>query len=127
VLGHVLAQLLRQELGIEALGAREVDAIVDFPVNPRMISMDLLELRDDRAYFAPYFAAPVARGAFLRAHPSARDAIQRLAGTIDNRRAATMNHAVEMLGRTGEEVAANLLTEISAAGPARPATRRRAD
>jgi glycine betaine/choline ABC-type transport system substrate-binding protein len=97
-----------------ALGAGEADVIIDFPVNPRMVSLDLRELRDDRSYFAPYFAAPVVRGSFLRAHPSAREAIQRLAGRLDNRRAAEMNHAVEMQGRAAEAVAADLLRELTA-------------
>jgi glycine betaine/choline ABC-type transport system substrate-binding protein len=43
--------------------------IVDFPVNPRMVSLDLVELRDTRHFFAPYFAAPVVSGHFLAEHP----------------------------------------------------------
>jgi glycine betaine/choline ABC-type transport system substrate-binding protein len=98
-----------------ALGESRVDAIVDFPVNPRMVSLDLIELEDDRRFFAPYFAAPVVRGDFLAANPTVRGALERLAGRIDNRRAACMNHAVEMQGRPPETVAAELVAELSAA------------
>jgi glycine betaine/choline ABC-type transport system substrate-binding protein len=112
----------------DALGAGQVEAIVDFPVNPRMVSFGLVELRDDRRFFAPYFAAPVVSGAFLAAHPTARAALERLAGHIDNQRAARMNHAVEAQGRTPREVAAELVQELTAgsprAGRARPASRR---
>src|ERR671932_183601 len=64
--------------------------IVDFPVNPRMVSLDLAE------------------------HPEARAVLERLAGRIDNRRAACMNYAVEMLGQSHESVAADLASEINA-------------
>ncbi len=115
----------------DALGADVVDAVVDFPVNPRLVSLDLVELRDDRRFFAPYFAAPVLRGAFLAAHPDVRAVLERLAGRIDNRRAAQMNHAVEMEGRQAEAVAADLLQELNVdspdAGPGHRASRRRAD
>ena len=98
----------------DALGAGQVDAIIDFPVNPRMVSLDLVELRDARHFFAPYFAAPVVSGRFLAAHPYARAALERLSGRVDNRRAALMNHALEMEGRQPEDVAAELVDEITA-------------
>src|SRR5919199_1170551 len=98
----------------EALAADQVDLIVDFPVNPRMVSLDLLELRDTRHFFAPYFAAPVVSGQFLAEHPDARAVLARLAGRVDNRRAACMNYAVEMLGQSHESVAADLASEINA-------------
>ena len=75
----------------DALGRGEVDAMIDFAVNPRMVALNLTELADDRRFFAPYFAAPVVRGDFLRAHPRARQVLERLGGRIDNRRAAEMN------------------------------------
>lgn len=111
----------------EALGNDQVDAVIDFPVNPRMISLDLVELRDDKRFFAPYFAAPVVSGAWLAEHPEARTILERLANTIDNRRAARMNHAVEMGYRDPEDVADELLQEVSGGDRGRRAGRRRAD
>jgi len=95
-----------------ALGRGEVDAIVDFPVNPAMVALDLTELADDRAFFAPYFAAPVVRGAYLAAHPQIEATLAELAGRVDNRRAAELNHAVEIAGQPPEAVAANLLRQL---------------
>lgn len=96
----------------DALADGRVDAIVDFPLNPRMVARDLVELRDDRRFFAPYHAAPVVRGAFLRAHPEAAAVLDRLAGQIDNPRAARLNHAVDLEARPAEQVAAEVLAAL---------------
>lgn len=111
-----------------AVAAGEVDVFDAYSTDGKLLRYDVVLLDDDRGFFPPYQAAPVVRGAVLRAHPELRDALWRLAFTIDDRTAMRLNHRVEVGGERFEDVARSFLRERgliaddggrAATGPAR--------
>ena len=97
----------------DALAQGSIDVLADFVVNPRLTADNLIVLDDDRAFFSAYYAAPIVRGDFLRRYPQARPALQRLAGTIDNRTMAQLNYAMETEGRDPAALARDFLVHLS--------------
>jgi glycine betaine/choline ABC-type transport system substrate-binding protein len=69
-------------------------------------------LEDDRGYFPSYHAAPLVRQAVLEAHPEIRDALQALAGRIDDRAMRRLNYQVAVEKRSESEVAKEFLKEL---------------
>ncbi len=84
------------DLVYRALAARQVDVIAGDATSGLIKSLDLAILRDNRAYFPPYYAAPIVRSAVLLAHPEVREAISHLAGKISEDDMRAMNAAVDV-------------------------------
>lgn len=89
----------------------EVDVIDAFSTDGRIGKFDLLILEDDRHFFPPYDAAFVVRRAALEKHPKLREALELLAGKIDNATAQRLNYAVDEEGRREAEVAHDFLVK----------------
>ena len=58
--------------------------------------LDLVHLEDNRHYFPPYDAAPVARSETLLKDPEVRRALERLAGRVSADDMRAMNYAAEV-------------------------------
>jgi osmoprotectant transport system substrate-binding protein len=67
-------------------------------------ALDLVALEDDKHYFPPYYAAPVARRSVLERHPGIRRALGDLGGKISEGEMRRLNYAVEGEGRELREV-----------------------
>lgn len=89
----------------EAAAGGQMDVICAFATDGRIAEYQLRTLDDDRAFFPPYDAAPVVRGALLRERPEIRDALSPLAGGISDAEMREMNRAVDVLRRRPAEVA----------------------
>ena len=87
----------------------QVDVIDAFSTDGRIAKFDLKILEDDKRFFPPYDAAFVVRGEILRKYPKAREALELLAGRIDNRTMQQLNYAVDEEGRAEGEVAQEFL------------------
>jgi glycine betaine/choline ABC-type transport system substrate-binding protein len=95
------------DLGLlyEALQAREVDLVVGSATDGLIEARRLRVLADDRSYFPPYDAVPVANAARLSRHAGLREALESLAGRIDASAMRLMNHAVDGEHRAPRDVA----------------------
>lgn len=95
------------EIGLlyRALAEDRVDVVAGNSTDGRIEALDLVALRDDRGYFPPYEAVPVARASVLEAHPELRASLRRLAGRITTGEMRRMNEAVSVEGRDYREVA----------------------
>ena len=60
-----------------ALAQRQVDLIAGDATSGLIAAYDLVMLEDNRRYFPPYDAVPVARSATLLRHPEVRAAVER--------------------------------------------------
>lgn len=89
----------------------EVDVIDAFSTDGRIGKFDLLILEDDKHFFPPYDAAFVVRGEALRKHPDVREALELLAGKIDNATMQRLNYAVDEEERREAEVAHEFLVK----------------
>ena len=95
-----------------ALAQRQVDLIAGDATSGLVQAYDLFMLQDNRHYFPPYDAVPVARTATLLRYPAARAALEALAGriTIDDMR--RMNHAVDAERQDPTAVARAFLAQL---------------
>jgi glycine betaine/choline ABC-type transport system substrate-binding protein len=78
-----------------ALATRQVDLIAGDATSGLIAAYDLVMLADNRHYFPPYDAVPVARAAALLEEPRMRDALQALGGRISMDAMRRMNQAVD--------------------------------
>jgi osmoprotectant transport system substrate-binding protein/osmoprotectant transport system permease protein len=78
-----------------ALAQKQVDVIAGDATSGLVDAYDLVQLRDDRRYFPPYDAVPVARSAALLRYPDFRRALEELAGRITIADMRRMNRAVD--------------------------------
>ena len=78
-----------------ALADRQVDLIAGDATSGLIDAYGLTMLKDDRRYFPPYDAVPVARRGMLLAHPQVKDALATLAGKLTVADMRRMNRAVD--------------------------------
>ncbi|HET6373740.1 MAG TPA: glycine betaine ABC transporter substrate-binding protein [Candidatus Polarisedimenticolia bacterium] len=99
------------DLGLiyRALVDRQVDVVAGSATDGLIESLGLVVLEDDRRYFPPYDAAPVARAATLRRHPDLRTALMELGGRITERQMRRMNLAAEAEHRSPHAIAVEFL------------------
>jgi osmoprotectant transport system permease protein len=95
-----------------ALAERQVDLVAGDATSGLIAAYGLVMLDDDRHYFPPYDAAPVARAPVLLAHPEVREALTALAGRITVADMRRMNHAVDAEHRDPGEVAGEFLSKV---------------
>ena len=76
-------QAMQETLKYQATRAGGVDVLDVYTTDARLLLYRLVVLRDDRGFFPPYEAAPLARGATLAAHPELGAVLGLLAGALD--------------------------------------------
>jgi osmoprotectant transport system substrate-binding protein/osmoprotectant transport system permease protein len=95
-----------------ALAQSQVDVAAGDATSGLIDALDLEVLQDDRGYFPPYHAVPVARTAVVLRHPAVRAAIERLAGRISESEMRAMNYAVDVAHRDVTETARQFLNQL---------------
>ena len=96
-------------LSYRALASGQVDLIAGDATAGLIKGLDLVQLQDNRHYFPPYDAAPVARAETLLSHPGVRTALERLAGRITADDMRAMNYAADVEHRDIARIAADFL------------------
>lgn len=86
-----------------------VDVICAFATDGRIPAYDLFVLKDDKAFFPPYHAAPLVRDKTLKEHPELAGILNRLAGKISNETMQKLNYKVDGKGRKPADVAREFL------------------
>jgi glycine betaine/choline ABC-type transport system substrate-binding protein len=99
-------------LSYRALASGQVDMIAGDATAGLIKGLDLVQLADDRHYFPPYDAAPVARAEMLLRHPSVRSALERLAGRISADDMRAMNYAADVEHRDIARIASEFLARL---------------
>jgi glycine betaine/choline ABC-type transport system substrate-binding protein/ABC-type proline/glycine betaine transport system permease subunit len=92
-----------------AVADGRVDAVIGYSTDGEIAAMGLRVLDDDRSYFPPYYAAPLARKALLHAHPEIRAIFDRLSGRLSASRMASLNARAEHGGEPAERIADDFL------------------
>jgi osmoprotectant transport system permease protein len=88
-------QVMDLMLSYRALAARQVDLIAGDATAGLIEGLDLVQLEDNRRYFPPYDAVPVARATTLLKYPQVRRALEGLAGRINATEMRRMNYAAD--------------------------------
>jgi len=99
-------------LTYRALAAGQVDLIAGNSTDGMIDKLDLFQLQDDRHYFPPYDAAPIARKAVLDRYPQLAAAINTLAGKLTDQEMRRLNYAVDAEHRQPADVARDFLSSL---------------
>jgi osmoprotectant transport system substrate-binding protein len=85
------------DLGLlyRALADKQVDIVAGNSTDGVIAALHMVALEDDKRYFPPYEAVPLARHATPERHPEVRDAIGALAGKMSEDEMRRMNYAVD--------------------------------
>jgi osmoprotectant transport system permease protein len=102
-------QVMDLTLSYRALASGQVDLIAGDATAGLISSLDLFQLEDNRRYFPPYDAVPVARASTLLRYPGVREALEGLAGRISAEDMRAMNHAADALRENPADVARRFL------------------
>jgi osmoprotectant transport system permease protein len=99
------------DLGLlyEALSQGQVDLVVGSATDGLIAAKDLVVLEDDRRYFPPYDAVPVANARALREHRGLAEALGLLAGRLDAATMRRLNYEVDGRHRAPAEVAREVI------------------
>jgi osmoprotectant transport system substrate-binding protein/osmoprotectant transport system permease protein len=100
----------------QALSSGGVDVIDGYSTDGLIARYDLVVLGDDRNFFPPYEAAPLASGDLARRNPAAIAALSELAGRIDAATMRRLNERVEVHGDAAAVVARDELRALGLIG-----------
>jgi osmoprotectant transport system permease protein len=92
-----------------ALASGDIDVTAGDATSGLIAALELTQLADDRGYFPPYEAVPVARAATLLRYPAVDRVLRRLGGRITAEVMRRMNHEVDGLRRDPRDVARRFL------------------
>ncbi len=102
-------QVMDLTLSYRALASGQVDLIAGDATAGLIKGLDLFQLEDNRRYFPPYDAVPVARAETLLRYPQVRRALEGLAGRITADDMREMNHAADALKQNPADIARRFL------------------
>ncbi|MBC7933593.1 MAG: glycine/betaine ABC transporter substrate-binding protein, partial [Rubrivivax sp.] len=91
-------------LSYRALAEGQVDIIAGNSTDGLIAKLELVQLEDDRHYFPPYEAVFLLRRDTLERVPQAREAVQKLAGSINTDEMRRLNYEVDGNKRAAADV-----------------------
>lgn len=95
----------------DAVKKGQVDIITAFSTDSRIPGYNLFILEDDKSFFPPYYAVPVARGGVIRKYPKVRKALDLLSGLINEKAMQEMNFEVDQKHREVKAVVRDFMKE----------------
>jgi len=102
-------QVMDLTLSYRALASGQVDLIAGDATAGLIKALDLFQLADNRRYFPPYDAVPVAHASTLLRYPQVRRALERLAGRITAADMREMNNAADARRENPADIARSFL------------------
>jgi osmoprotectant transport system substrate-binding protein len=93
----------------EAVKNGEIDLIPAFTTDARIVRYDFGTLKDDKAFFPPYYAAPIVRQETLEQFPELEKVLNELAGKITEEEMSEMNAKVDLDKEDAKKVAKDFL------------------
>jgi osmoprotectant transport system permease protein len=103
---------LDANLMYNAIEERKVDLIVGYTTDGRIKSYGLYPLEDDQHAFPPYHCTPIIRPGLTEEFPEVADAVNMLAGRLNDSLMTELNYRVDEEGQTYGKVAEQFLKEI---------------
>lgn len=100
---------MEASLMYQALARGSVDLISAYSTDGRLQAYGVRLLEDDRGVFPPYEAAPVVREDALRRTPGLKEALEALAGRLDETAMRRLNYEVDERKRSPRAVAREFL------------------
>ncbi|HEM6005142.1 TPA: ABC transporter permease/substrate-binding protein [Streptococcus suis] len=98
-------------LRYEAIKSGNVQIIEAYSTDSKVVTYKLKILEDDKRLFPPYQAAPLLSKETLEKYPELEQALGVLAGNISTEEMTRMNYAVDVEGKSAEQVAREYLEQ----------------
>jgi osmoprotectant transport system substrate-binding protein len=98
-------------LRYDAIKSDTVDAITVFSTDGRLQNEEVVILKDDKNFFASYYAATLVRQETLDIYPELQSVLEKLTGIISNEEMIYMNFQVEVENKDPKDVAQDFLQE----------------
>lgn len=92
-----------------AISNKSIDLTDVYSTDSQIIANNLKILEDDKKLFPPYQAAPLLREETLKEYPELEEILEKLAGKITSEEMTKMNYAVDVDGKSANEVAREYL------------------
>lgn len=92
-----------------AISNKSIDLTDVYSTDSQIIANNLRILKDDKKLFPPYQAAPLLREGTIKEYPELEEALGKLAGKITSEEMTKMNYAVDVEGKSANEVAREYL------------------
>lgn len=86
---------MQHGLAYEAISQGQIDVTDAYTTDGKLERYGLVVLEDDRAFFPPYYAAPVVREEVLRKHPEVEKVLNLLAGSLTDAEVQKLNYRIE--------------------------------
>ncbi|TCP30567.1 osmoprotectant transport system substrate-binding protein [Scopulibacillus darangshiensis] len=80
----------------KAVASHKMDVVLAYTTDGRLKAFDLVTLKDDKHFFPPYDASPVARNDVLRKHPELSGILKKLKGKISTDKMKEMNYQADV-------------------------------
>lgn len=95
--GFSFGKVYPMQIGLvyDSLAAGKMDAVLGYSTDGRIGSYNLKLLKDDRQFFPPYYASPVATNKILKQHPELKTVLKRLGGKISLKTMQQLNYQVD--------------------------------
>lgn len=95
--GFSFSRILPMQIGLvyDAVSVGKMDIVLGYSTDGRIASYDLVMLEDDRHFFPPYDAAPIIDDQLIAKEPKLKEAIAKLAGTIDTKEMQRLNYQAD--------------------------------
>jgi osmoprotectant transport system permease protein len=107
----------------KAIENGSVDVIDAFATDGRIPAYNLVILQDNKEFFPPYYAAPLARKSTLDKYPEIKDTLNLLAGKISDKQMQQLNYRVDEKGEKAKKVAKDFLVSLGLISSAEKATK----
>ncbi|CAL28838.1 osmoprotectant ABC transporter substrate-binding protein [Staphylococcus carnosus] len=93
----------------DALNNKKLDVALGYSTDGRIAAYGLKVLKDDKHFFPPYDASPVATDAVLKKHPEINKVLDKLAGKISTKDMQQLNYEADGKGKEPAVVAEEFL------------------
>lgn len=105
--------LMNASLMYTAIREGQVDVISGYSTDGRIKAYDLVPLEDDQHVFPPYYSTPIIREETAIEHPEVVEALNRLAGRLNESLMTELNYRVDFNKESPVEVAKDFLKSIN--------------
>lgn len=102
---------MEPKIRYQAIESGEINLVDAYSTDSELVEYDLTVLEDDLNLFPPYQGAPLLRKETVEKYPEIVEALNKLAGKITDDEMRAMNYAVNVEGKSAQEVAETFLKE----------------
>ena len=95
--GFEFKNIRTMQIGLvyDALKNKSIDAALGYTTDGRIAAYDLVTLEDDRHFFPPYDASPLATNEYLKKNPKAKKSIEKLIGKVSTEKMQKLNYRAD--------------------------------